>query len=91
MVVSSLRLTLSELPLVETEVLRPCLVWFPTGPDYDRPLTKALPGFKTEDLDYPGISRPTDWKNFWLQEMLPSGSIIRSGQRIQDQGRRQLP
>jgi hypothetical protein len=50
MVVSSLRLTLSELPLVETEVLRPCLVWFPTGPGYDRHLTKALPGFKTEDL-----------------------------------------
>jgi hypothetical protein len=67
MVVSSLRLTLSELPLVETEVLRPCLVWFPTGPSYDRHLTKALPGFKTEDLDYPGILRPTDWKNFWLR------------------------
>jgi hypothetical protein len=91
--VSSLRLTLSK--------LAPCrnrstpavsgVVRFPTGPSYDRHLAKALPGLKTEDLDYPGNSRPTDWKNFWLQEMLPSGSIIRSGQRIQDQGRRQLP
>ncbi len=41
----------------EMEVLEPRLVWFPTGPGYDRHLKKALPGFETEDLGYPGMAR----------------------------------
>jgi hypothetical protein len=41
----------------EIDVLKPCLVWFPTGPSYDKHLKKALPGFETEDLDHPGTAR----------------------------------
>ena len=38
--------TLSE----EIEVLEPRLIWFPTGPSYDRHLEKALPQICFEDL-----------------------------------------
>ena len=54
----------------EIEVLQPRLVWFPTGPGYDRHMAKALPGFKTEDLDYPGMSRIHG-----LEELLAPGGV----------------
>jgi hypothetical protein len=41
----------------ELEVLRPRLVWFPTGPSYDKHLCRALPGFETEDLAHAGMAR----------------------------------
>jgi hypothetical protein len=91
MVVSSLRLPLSKLAPCRNRSTPAVSGVVPRRPSYDRHLAKALPGFKTEDLDYPGNSRPTDWKNFWLREVLSSEPTIRSGQRIQDQGRHQLP
>jgi len=58
----------------EIDVLKPCLVWFPTGPNYDKHLCKALPGFKTEDLHHPGVARVHG-----LEELLaPGGVAIRS-------------
>jgi hypothetical protein len=65
------------------------LVWFPTGSGYDPYLAKALPGFKTENLDYPGISRIHG-----LEELLAPGGValrtyIRSGQK--DSGSRPSP
>jgi hypothetical protein len=64
-------------------------VWFPTGSGYDPYLAKALPGFKTENLDYPGISRIHG-----LEELLAPGGValrtyIRSGQK--DSGSRPSP
>jgi hypothetical protein len=41
----------------ELEVLRPRLVWFPTGPSYDKHLCRALPGFETEDLGHARMVR----------------------------------
>jgi hypothetical protein len=41
----------------ELEILKPRLVWFPTGPSYDENLKKVLPGFKTEDLGHPRMAR----------------------------------
>ncbi len=34
----------------EINVLKPRLIWFPTGPSYDRHLEKALPRIRFEDL-----------------------------------------
>jgi hypothetical protein len=34
----------------EIEVLKPNLIWFPTGPSYDRYLKKALPHISFEDV-----------------------------------------
>jgi hypothetical protein len=42
----------------EIEVLKPCLVWFPTGRNYDKHLENALCHFETEDLeDHPGVAK----------------------------------
>ena len=34
----------------EIDILEPRLVWFPTGPGYDRHLAKALPNISFKDL-----------------------------------------
>lgn len=52
----------------EMEVLRPRVVWFPTGPGYDPHLKKALPGFETEDLKPPGMARVLG-----LEDLLATG------------------
>jgi hypothetical protein len=59
----------------EIDVLKPCLVWFPTGRDYDEHLKKALRNFESEDLeDLPGVARVHG-----LEELLaPGGVAIRT-------------
>lgn len=55
----------------EIEVLWPSLVWFPTGPSYDKHLCKALPGFKTEELSgNPGMA-----KVHGLDGLMASGGV----------------
>jgi hypothetical protein len=56
----------------EIEVLKPCLVWFPTGPSYNEHLKKALPGFDPEPLNHPhpGMARVQG-----LKELLAPGGV----------------
>jgi hypothetical protein len=55
----------------EIDVLKPCLVWFPTGATYEEHLCKALPGFETEDLDHPGMGRVHG-----LEALLAPGGVV---------------
>jgi hypothetical protein len=72
----------------EIEVLKPCLVWFATGRNYDEHLRKALPGFETEDLeDLPGVARVHGLEGL----LAPGGVAVRTyhpqgvkGSRIKD-------
>ena len=72
----------------EIEVLKPCLVWFPTGRNYDEPLRKALPGFDTEDLeDLLEVARVHGLEGL----LAPGGAAVRTyhpqgvkGSRIKD-------
>jgi hypothetical protein len=59
----------------EIEVLKPCLVWFPTGRNYDEHLRKALPSFEREDLeDLPGVASVHGLE----EHLAPGGVAVRT-------------